>query len=34
MKVMDQYLVDLKVVQGKFSAKDVSNDFIIYAFAQ
>jgi hypothetical protein len=31
---MDQYVMDLEVVQGKFSAKDVSNDFIIYAFAQ
>jgi hypothetical protein len=36
-KVMDHSAVDLKLVddvQGKFSAKDVSHDFILYAFAK
>jgi hypothetical protein len=33
----NQYAMDLKLVddvQGKFSAKDVSHEFILYAFAQ
>jgi hypothetical protein len=37
MKVMEQRVMDLKFindVQGEFSAKDVSHDFILYAFSQ
>jgi hypothetical protein len=37
MKVMEQRAMDPKLVndvQGEFSAKDVSHDFILYAFSQ
>jgi hypothetical protein len=36
-KDLDHSAMDLKLaddVQGKFSAKDVSHDFILYAFAK